>query len=227
MYSLEAPIPIDAPTADSRAISKGLFEALGVERLAGRFFTDDDRDPKHPVAIVDDMLARLLWPGQSAVGKQLYTRVGSERVQVVGVVRHLKVRSLVDNLMPQLFVPWPIAQRNPTAYVLRTSRDPATLAAEVRAAVSGLDPRLAIYDARPLESYVEAARSGRRFTMQLTAVFALSALALTCLGVYGGSRLPWPIVDRSLACVALSAPTRARSGATCSARVCDSRSSDL
>jgi putative ABC transport system permease protein len=184
-YSLQQPIPLDAPTADARAISIGLFEALGVERLEGRFFTDDDRDPKHPVIIVDDMLARLLWPGQSALGKQFYTRVGSERVQVVGVVRHLKVRSLVDNLMPQLFVPWPLAQRNPTAYILRTAGDSAALAAEVRAAISGLDPRLAVYDVRPLESYVEAARSGRRFTMQLAALFALSALALTCLGVYG------------------------------------------
>jgi predicted permease len=184
-YALEGPIPADAPTADARAISTGLFEALGVDLEEGRLFSEDDRDPQHPVAIVDDMLARQLWPNHSALGRQLYTRVGSERVLVVGVVRHLRVRSLVDNLMPQIFVPWPIAQRNPTAYILRTDVDPSTVAAQARAAVTGLDPRLAIYDVRPLESYVDAARSSRQFTMLLAAAFAVSALALTCLGVYG------------------------------------------
>jgi putative ABC transport system permease protein len=187
-YSVVAPTaqtPLDAPTADSRAISPGTFEALGVERLEGRFFTDDDKDPKHPVVIVDDMLARQLWPGVSALGQRFYTPVGSGHVEVVGVVRHLRARSLVDNLLPQIFVPWPIAQRNPTAYIVRTNGDPSTIAAEVRAAVAGLDPWLALYDVRPLESYVDGARSGRRFTMQLAALFAVSALALTCLGVYG------------------------------------------
>ena len=184
-YSLTHPIQPDSPTADARAISPGTFEALGVELIDGRFFTPDDRNPKRPVAILDDMLARQLWPDRSAVGLTLYTRVGSERVTVVGVVRHLKLRSLVDNLMPQIFVPWAIAQRNPTAYVVRSNRDPSTLAAEARAAVAGLDSRLAIYDVRPLETYVESARSTRQFTMVLAAAFAVCALALTAIGVFG------------------------------------------
>jgi predicted permease len=184
-YSLTSPIKPDSPTADARAISPGVFEALGVELLAGRFFTPEDKDGKHPVAILDDMLARQLWPDGSAVGMTLYTRVGSERVTVVGVVRHLKLRSLVDNLMPQIFVPWAIAQRNPTAYVVTSTRDPSSLVAEVKAAVSGLDPRLAIYDVRPLEAYIASARSTRQFTMVLAASFAICALALTALGVFG------------------------------------------
>lgn len=184
-YSLVAPIRADAPWADARAVSPGVLEALGVRLIEGRFFTDADRHPERPVALVDEMLARELWPGRSAVGQQLYTRVGSEKVTVVGVIRHLRLRSLVDDLLPQIFVPWRIAQRNPTAYVLRSGRDLSSLAADARAAVAAVDPRLAVYDVRPLQDYVEAARATRRFTMLLAAAFAASALLLACVGVYG------------------------------------------
>src|SRR5262249_30174661 len=91
-YGLEGPLPLDAPMADARAISTGTFEMLGVRLLEGRFFTDDDQNPKSPVAIVDDMLARRLWPNRSALGREIITHVGGQnaRVSVVGVVRHLK-----------------------------------------------------------------------------------------------------------------------------------------
>src|SRR6185503_18938971 len=114
-----------------------------------------------------DKLARQLWPNRSALGQQFVTNVGSKNVSVIGVVRHLRLRSLVDDLTPQIFVPWQIVQRNPMAYVVRTDGNPLTLAATVRATVSALDRRLAIYDVRPMDTYVQAARSTRRFTMLL------------------------------------------------------------
>lgn len=107
------------------------------------------------------------------------------RLTVVGVVRHLRIRSMVDDLSPQIFVPWRIAQRNPMAYVVRTAGDPEALIPAVRDVLAGVDSRAAIYDARPLETYVEGARATRRFVLQLSMAFALSAFALTCIGVYG------------------------------------------
>lgn len=193
-YGLVAPLPGDAPAADARAIGTGLFETLGVRLVEGRLFTDHDDNGRSPVVIVDDRLARELWPGRSAIGQQLVTTtpgmnadVGTAypRLSVVGVVRHLRLRSLVDDLGPQLFVPWRMAQRNPIAYAVRTSGDPDALVPRIRETLAALDPRAALYDARPLDTYVDAARSTRRFVMQLAAVFALSALALTCIGVYG------------------------------------------
>ena len=78
-------------------------------------------------------------PAQSALGRQLYVRLGSEKVTIVGVVRHLRLRSLVDDLSPQIFVPWALVQRNPFAFVLGTSvADPSLLAPQVRAAVADL-----------------------------------------------------------------------------------------
>jgi putative ABC transport system permease protein len=71
------------------------------------------------------------------------------------------------------------------AYVLQSDRKPADLLVDVRAAVASFDPRQPIYDIRMLDTYVENARSVRRFTMRLAASFAVSALLLTCIGVYG------------------------------------------
>lgn len=186
-YAIDrASSPRAAAKADARAISAGLFETIGVQLVEGRFFTDDENS-NNPVVIVDDMLARRLWPGRSAIGQQFMLGQASpdRRVSVVGVVRHLRLRSLVEDLTPQVFIPYRVWQRSPMAYVVRAERDPSALAVDVRAAVAAFDPRLPIYDVRSMSAYVEAARSIRRFTMLLAAIFAASALLLTCIGVYG------------------------------------------
>ena len=186
MYSLESTPDRAAAKADARAISTGLFEALGVRLVEGRFFTDHE-SPTRLVAIVDEMLARQLWPGRSAIGQRfLLGQASPDRpVSVVGVIRHLRLRSLVEDLTPQIFLPYRLWQRTPMAYVVGTDGDPSALARDVRAAVAAVDPQLPIYDLRPIETYVDSARSSRRFTMLLAAAFAASALVLTCIGVYG------------------------------------------
>jgi predicted permease len=189
----------EALHADTRAITTGLFEMLGVRLIEGRFFTDDDDKPGHGVAIVDDRLAQRMWPGRSALGQVILadpasTGIARVPLTIVGVVPHLRVRSLVEDARDQIFYPERLVLRDPMAFIVRTGandaggdRDAATtaLAADVRAAVAAIDPLLPIYDVRPMETYVEAARSARRFTMLLAACFAATALVLTCVGVYG------------------------------------------
>ena len=124
MYALEsAPRGQRRSKADARAISTGLLETLGVTLVEGRFFTDDES--RTLAVIVDEMLARRLWPGRSAVGQQflLGQAAPDRRVSVVGVVRHLRLRSLVEDLTPQIFVPYRLWQRSPMAYVVGTDRD--------------------------------------------------------------------------------------------------------
>jgi hypothetical protein len=84
-----------------------------------------------------------------------------------------------------MFIPYRVWQRSPMAYVLRSDRDPRTLAADVRTAIVAFDGRLPMYHVRPLAGYVQDAIALRRFTMRLAAAFALTALVLTCVGVYG------------------------------------------
>jgi predicted permease len=194
-YSPDAPMPPDAARqGDSRAISTGLLEALGVPLIDGRFFTDHDDDASRPVAIIDDRLAGELWPNQRAVGRQISTSVSgmnadvggnTARLTIVGVVPHLRLRSLVEDFRPEIFVPWRIAQRNPMAFVLDTNRESASLAADIRTAIAAVDPLVAIYDIRSLRTYVVDARATRRFTVLLAVAFACMALGLTTIGVYG------------------------------------------
>ncbi|HEY3886183.1 MAG TPA: FtsX-like permease family protein, partial [Vicinamibacterales bacterium] len=177
-------------TDDYRAVTPGLFEALGVRPIEGRTFTTADTDPKNLVAIVDERLAKRLWPGRSAINQHIVVDPQSngtpdKTAAVVGVVPHLHVRALVADLTEQVFFPEPLILRNPMAYVVRADRDPAALAADIRKTVARLDPKLPIYDIRTLDSYVEDARAARRFTMQLAAAFAIVALVLACIGAYG------------------------------------------
>ena len=131
--------------ADTRSISTGLFETMGVQLVEGRFFDDAER---MPVAVIDDQLARRLWPNQSAVGQHLLIgqAAADRRVVIVGVIRHLRQRSLVADLTPQIFLPYRLWQRNPMAYVIETDGDVSALVRNARAAVMAVDPKLPIYD---------------------------------------------------------------------------------
>jgi putative ABC transport system permease protein len=178
------------PNADYRAISPGFLEAAGIELLSGRPFSEADGPEQQPVAIVDDRPASRLWPGRSPLGDRLNVDPGSigspdSWVSVVGVVRHVRHRSLVEPLNEQVYFPLSQAFRNPVAYLVRTSGDPGALTASVRAAVRSVDPTLPIYEMRPLAAYLDRAREVQRFTMVLVGVFAATALSLAAIGVYG------------------------------------------
>jgi predicted permease len=184
-YALEGPQQRGgAPFANTRAITPGLLETMGAQLADGRFFSEHDRTP---VVIVDDLLAERLWPGRSAVGQHVMIGQGEpdRRVAIVGVVRHLNLRSIVEDVIPQIYVPHRVWQRSPMAFVVRTEERAPALADDIRRAVSAFDPRLPVFEVRLLDDYVESARSIRRFTMWLAVAFAATALLLTCIGVYG------------------------------------------
>jgi predicted permease len=182
--------PSSAPNADLRAATPGFFETVGARLIDGRFFTEADAAGSEPVAIVDTRLAERVWPGARAVGQRLKadpftTGTASRWVTVVGVVRHVRHRQPTADLSEQIYFPASQAPRNPMAYVVRTSADPAALVPQVREALKALDPKLPMYDIRPLTDYVVAARAVRRFTAALAAAFAFAAILLACIGVYG------------------------------------------
>jgi hypothetical protein len=127
---------------------------------SGRSFTDADDTAAPRVAVVDDMLAARAWPGESPLGKRLRVDPGSTGspttwVTVVGVVRHVRHRSLVARLGEQIYFPLSQAFRNPVAYAVRTTGDPAQVGAAVRAAVKAVDPGLPIYEEQPLAAYLD------------------------------------------------------------------------
>jgi len=177
--------------ADYRSVSPGYFEAVDARRMSGRFFTEADDTRAQPVAIVDDLLARKAWPGKSALGQQITVDPFSTgrptdyvSVTVVGVVHHMRLRSFIEELSGQVYLP--IRQfRRPATYVVRTSGDPIRLVGPTRDTVRRLDPQLPVYDVHLVEDNLIEARSGQRFTTMLATAFAAVTLALTVVGVYG------------------------------------------
>jgi predicted permease len=179
-----------AGIADARAVTPGYFEAVGAQLIEGRWFTEADDLDALRVAIVDAKLANRLWPGASAVGKCVKAdpgTTGSPRVTVtiVGVVRHLRHRDVTRDLREQMYFPAAQSFRNPMAYVINSATAPEDLVPSVRQVTAELDPTLPIYDVRPLRSYTANALATRRFTMIVALSFALSALLLTAIGVFG------------------------------------------
>jgi putative ABC transport system permease protein len=181
--------PATATFSDYRSVSPGYLETIGARLVEGRFFTEADREDSLPVVIVDDLLAQKSWPGETALGKQIAVDPSVSGkyyswAKVVGVVRHMRTRSLVQDLSEQVFMPIRLVPR-PTSYVVSTAASPADLAPAIRATIHGVDPRIPISEVRPLETYLSRAKSTQRFTMFLAAAFAAVALALAFVGVFG------------------------------------------
>ena len=170
------------PEAFVRIVSDGYFEALAIALKSGRLFTESDRASSERVAIVNETLARTLWPGQDAVGQML---IQNGDWRVVGVVADVRHEALEKAGGAEMYFP----MRQNTDYaaselVVRTALPPDSLAASMRTALRPLDPNLPISEFQTLEDLVDKAVSPRRFLTMLLAGFAGFALLLACLGIY-------------------------------------------
>ncbi|HYW44308.1 MAG TPA: ABC transporter permease [Bryobacteraceae bacterium] len=171
------------PSAFVRVVSDGYPKAMGIPLIAGRDISERDTPATEPVIVINETMARTLWPGQSAVG-QIMRACGERRVVgVVGDVRHL---ALEQGSGMEMYLP--MRQCNDIAsvdLVVRTSLEPAELAASVRAALKPIAPNLPGKDFRTLQQLVDKAVSPRRFVVLLLGGFAAFALLLASLGIYG------------------------------------------
>ena len=175
------------------------FEALGIPLKQGRFFTDSDGRTGERVIIINEMLARSLWPTQSAVGRQI--KWGGETspapwMTIVGVVGNVKQATLDRPTIAQAYEPFyqlsdPIAANTIISLfrtvnlVVRSDREPDALVARVREEIQRLDPALPITHARALTDLVGESVKPQRFSMTVVGLFAIVALALAAIGIYG------------------------------------------
>jgi predicted permease len=171
------------PDAFVRIVSDGYFKAMGIGLKAGRDLSEHDTLTSEPVIAINETMARTLFPGQNALG-QIVLACGERRVVgVVGDVRHL---ALEETAGMEMYLPLRQCQDFPSVdLVMRTSLPPADLAARVRATLKPVAPNLPGKDFRSLEQLVDKAVSPRRFVVWLLGGFALFALLLASLGVYG------------------------------------------
>jgi predicted permease len=172
-----------APSAYVRVISDGYITAMGIPIREGRDLTERDAATDDPVILINETMARTLFPGDTAVGKVISTDKPRRVVGVVGDVRHL---ALEQGAGFEFYNP--IRQSGDWSsvdLVVRTTLPPQQFAAAIRAALKPIAPNLAGNDFRLVQQLVDKAVSPRRFVVLLLGGFALFALILASLGIYG------------------------------------------
>jgi predicted permease len=173
-----------APLAFVRMATDGYAAAMGIPLRAGRAISHADSAASEPVIVVNESMARALWPGQDPIGQVVLNACAKERrvVGVVGDVRHLALEQASGN---EMYIPMRQCGDRPTHdLVVRGSIGAVPLTAAVRNALKGLAPDLPANDSRTLQQIVDRAASPRRFTVLLLGGFAVFALLLASLGIY-------------------------------------------
>jgi predicted permease len=171
------------PVAYVRVVTDGYLRAMGIPLSAGRDISERDTPDTQPVILINETMARTLFPGQSALGKTLMA-CGAR--QIVGVAKDVRHLALEEASGFEMYLPVRQCPDYASAdLVLRTSLPPAQLAAAVRAALKPIAPNITGNDFRPVQQLVDTAVSPRRFVVLLLAGFALFALILASLGIYG------------------------------------------
>jgi predicted permease len=179
--------------ADMRSILPDYFDTIGAQLMQGRDFTESDDAAHQHVAVIDEILARRLWPGESALGKRINAsdspkgpyQFERDWLVVVGIVRHIQCHTLTATVRPQIYVPYTLAPRPSMSIVIRTSGTVSDLASSVRKQIASLNRNVPITHLEPLSSVIERARAESRFVSVLATLLSIVALQLALGGIYG------------------------------------------
>ncbi|MBI1355104.1 MAG: FtsX-like permease family protein [Acidobacteria bacterium] len=166
-----------------KVIGPGLMETMRTPILAGREFTDGDDYQREDVTLINETLARRLWPNEEAVGKILMS--GDFQRRVVGVVADVRHLSVEEPAGPEFYIALLQNGSGSPSLVVRTTRPFADVAPALRTALTQVVPDLPTGTFRPIDQLVERAMSPRRFFLNLLMAFAAAALGLAAIGIYG------------------------------------------
>ena len=173
----------DAPLVDYVGVRANYVEVMGMRVIAGRSMSARAPDGVRE-ALIDRHLAEQFFPAGGAVGAAIPFGE-KQQLTVVGVVDHARMYDVHRDGRPQLYLRAEDWQYRSLNYALRTERDPQSLIADARAAIRRVEPRLAIADVRSLEDVVADALREQRVSAVLVAGFALAALLLAAMGLFG------------------------------------------
>jgi predicted permease len=182
------------PTVERSQVTPEYFHLLEIPLLRGRLFNDGDDEKAPQVAVINQAMAETYWRGEDPLGKRL--KVGGGRagvgqrasktwITIVGVVADARTESLANASVPLIYLS--LYQETPKelAIFLRGGLNASAIPKEVQAIVQSVDPELPVYGAQTLDDAVSASLEQRRFSMAIVATFAITALLLAALGIYG------------------------------------------
>jgi len=181
-----------APSADPLQVTPGFFKTLGVRMVRGRAFTEQDRQDAPPVVIINEAMAKQLWPGVDPVGRTLKMfNPQAPWATIVGVMADIRTAGVESPAPMTMVFPWTQAGRS--AYfmprqmtvLVKAGGKPELLGNPLRAAVRELDRGAPVSEVRSMESALGTGLASRRFTTLLLGWFAALALLLAGLGIYG------------------------------------------
>jgi predicted permease len=174
--------------ADQRVVSGNYFEAMEIPLRSGRFFNEHDTITSPNVVVIDEYMARQLWPNQDPIGRRIHYGGVADKdpwETVVGVVGRVKQYTLDSDSRIALYRPQSQYPVRAMSVVLRSAADPAALTSAVKQQIHELDSNLPLYNVRTMNQRIDESLAPRRFAMGLLALFALVALALAMIGTYG------------------------------------------
>jgi putative ABC transport system permease protein len=184
-----APRPGQRPEANSRDVSSGYFQVMQIPLIRGRFFTDHDTSDAPLVLIINKTLADRVFPSQDPVGHRLVFNFGSGPIatEIVGVVGDEKLGALDQKTTPVLYSPTFQSNDTDLTLIVRSSMDSQNLTSEVRAEIGNLDPAVLVNSAVTVKKIISDSPAVfvRRFPALLIGVFAVLAVLLSAVGIYG------------------------------------------
>ncbi|HWN99499.1 MAG TPA: ABC transporter permease [Blastocatellia bacterium] len=173
----------DTPLADARVISPDYFQMMSIPVLQGRAFNASDTRDSLQTVIINQAFAERYWPGEDPLGRRLSE--GEGWLTVIGVVGDVRQSGLDQEAAPHVYAPYLQAPLRRSGVLVRTSSDPLSLVTAVRSQVSAIDPDQPIYNVHTMYELIAGSMSGRRLNLLLLGVFALTALTLASIGIYG------------------------------------------
>jgi hypothetical protein len=176
--------PSNRPSANYRFIGPDYFRTLSMPITRGRSIDERDRTSATTPAVLSARAAQTLWPNEEPVGRQ-FTRADPTQVfEVVGVVADGHPTALEAESPLMVYVPYWFNNEGRSVLMVRTPGDASAIAGELRRAIHGVDPEIAIADVSPLQHVVDRAIESRRYQMWLFAAFGVVALLIATVGVY-------------------------------------------
>jgi putative ABC transport system permease protein len=184
------PVPprAELPSAAFTPASVGFLETLGARLVRGRFFDARDTAKAPDTIVVNEALAKKMWPGEDPIGRQLKQGWPESKTawrQVVGVVADLKFEGLTEAAPMQVYLPMQQEPPHDFAIAVRTFSDPESARSALEAAVHAIDRNIPTYSARTMDRILETSTAQERMSALVLAVFAIVALVLASVGLYG------------------------------------------